>query len=176
MHDEQRFIWDLAPIGLAKVERGGKFYAVNPRFCEITGYAESELTKRTFQDITHPDDVLADSTEAANLAGGDSNSYQMVKRYISKDGRTVWVSLYVHAIRDAGGAFQHFIVFAIELLNIHPRNGDSASQGRAGNTGPVTLWQYIKANPREAMMVGGGILAVAQGRNIMEILELLWKK
>lgn len=175
MHDENRFIWELAPIGLAKVEQSGKFHAVNPRFCELTGYSETELLRRTFQDITHPDDVVADSAEAANLSAGDGNSYQMVKRYISKDGRTVWVSLYVHAIREAEGVFRYFLAFAIELRNVAV-SGDShsSSAGRSGHPKQPSIgdvWEYVKAKPKEAITLITCVIVFLKGGNILEVIK-----
>lgn len=176
MHDENRFIWELAPVGMAKVEQSGKFHAVNPRFCEITGYSETELLRRTFQEITHPDDVVADSAEAEALANGDGNSYQMVKRYLSKDGRIVWVSLYVHAIRDSSGRFLNFIAFAIELRNVAVSGaGDSASARRAGHPA-ISLWEYVRTKPKEAIAILISVAAAARGEKLVDIIKAWFVK
>src|SRR5262249_34554909 len=59
---EERFrlTIDEAPIGMALVARDGRFIRVNRVLCEIVGYTADELTQRTFQSITHPDDVEPD--------------------------------------------------------------------------------------------------------------------
>ncbi len=56
---EQRFrsTFDEAPIGMAIVSPEGRFTRVNATLTRITGYAEHDLLTRTFQDITHPDDL-----------------------------------------------------------------------------------------------------------------------
>ena len=56
---EERFrlTIDEAPIGMALVALDGRFVRVNRALCEIVGYAPDELTRLTFQDITHPDDL-----------------------------------------------------------------------------------------------------------------------
>jgi acetyl-CoA carboxylase biotin carboxylase subunit len=48
------------------------------------------LTK-TFQDITHPDDLDSDLNYVSQLLAGQIESYQMEKRYIRKDGQTVHI-------------------------------------------------------------------------------------
>lgn len=179
MYHEFNFVWEASPVGMGKVGRDGMFIAVNPRFCEIVGYSETELLSRTFQAITHPDDVAPDSTEAAHLADSrTATSYQMVKRYISKDGRTVWVNLYVYAIRSSDGNFSHFFVFVTELtpLSVCPNPAAAERSPVPRNDRPPTLWEYVKNNPKEAAFIGGAIFAVAQGKNIFEHLAKYLEK
>ena len=38
----------------------GRWLRVNQKLCEITGYSEEELLRLTFQDVTHPDDLVED--------------------------------------------------------------------------------------------------------------------
>jgi PAS domain S-box-containing protein len=171
-HDELRFIWDESPIGLARVSRDGNFMAVSPRFAEMVGYSETELLVRTYQQITHPDDLGPDTAEAEHLAANPSlGQYQMVKRYISKDQRVVWVNLFVHAITGPGGEFLHFFVFAAELtpVSIIP-SGGSAPKPK------TTILGYVRDNPKEAFLVFAALMLLIKGRSIPEIIETLWKK
>ena len=46
----------------------------NRSLCEILGYPEEELLGKTFQDITHPDDLDVDLDQPAQDAGrGDAH-------------------------------------------------------------------------------------------------------
>ena len=176
MHDELRFIWHVSPIGLAKVARDGTFLATNPRFAEIVGYSETELLARTYQQITHPDDLVPDTTEANNLASNpEQGSYQMVKRYISKDGKTVWVNLYVHAICDSDGtSFKQFFVFAAELTPVTVYTNNSQKPQVVDTK--VSIWNYIKSNPKEAAAIASAIIIFSKGGNIVDLFEFLIKK
>jgi len=98
-----------APIGIAVVGLDGSFNRVNQALCDITGYAEGELTLLTFQDITHPDDLDTDVNEATRLIRGDITSYQMDKRYYAADGHLIWIHLSASIVRDGGGQPLHFI-------------------------------------------------------------------
>jgi PAS domain S-box-containing protein len=173
MDNDLRFLWDSAPIGLATVSKDGKFLSVNPRFAEMVGYAEAELIHgKCFQQITHPDDLDADVSEAASLAAdSDKRSYQMVKRYLSKDGRTVWVSLYVFSVRDTASKFLHFLVFAAELTPVSVYPGNTSSQREAVKR--VTLLEYIKHNPKEAAIVATAITLLTQGKSLIEVLQTI---
>jgi len=57
----------------------------------------------TFAQITHPDDVAANLEAARRMRAGEASEYNTEKRYIRKDGRTVWVNLNAAVIRDADG-------------------------------------------------------------------------
>jgi diguanylate cyclase (GGDEF)-like protein/PAS domain S-box-containing protein len=98
-----------APIGMALVGLDGSWLKVNRALCQIVGWSEAELLARTFQDITHPDDLDADLAHVAALVRGDSDSYQMDKRYLHRDGRVIWIKLSARLVRDPSGAPAHLI-------------------------------------------------------------------
>jgi PAS domain S-box-containing protein len=176
MDNDLRFLWDAAPIGLAKVSKDGQFLEVNPRYAEMVGYSETELHGMCWQKITHPDDLAADVSEASSLASnGDKRSYQMVKRYLSKDGRTVWVSLYVFSTRDTSGKFQHFLVFAAELTPVSVYPGNTGYQ-KPEEGKRVTLLEYLKTNPKEAAIVVSAITLLTQGKSLIEVLQSIVSK
>lgn len=106
---------ERAPIGQALVTLDGYFAQVNAAFCTITGYDRPELTKLTFQSITHPADLNSDTAQAAAVADGSIPSYEMDKRYVRKNGSIVWVRLYVSAIRDDSGATLAFVSQVIDI-------------------------------------------------------------
>ena len=66
---EQRFrnILNTAPIGILHTDLRGYVKQANPRFCELTGYAEDELQLMTVAQYTHPDDVEADQDLSRRL-------------------------------------------------------------------------------------------------------------
>ena len=99
-----------APIGMALIAPDGHWLKVNRALCVITGWPESELIQRPFQEITHPDDVAIDEELITLLLDGDIPGYQFEKRYIRRDGTEIWAELSVSLVRDAAGAPRHFIV------------------------------------------------------------------
>ncbi len=108
---EERFrkAFENSAIGMALVGLDGRWLKVNASLCRIVGYPEAELLGKTFQDITHPDDMETDLDYVAQLLAGEIDHYQMEKRYFHKDGHTVWVLLSVSLIRDAQNKPVHFV-------------------------------------------------------------------
>ncbi len=108
---EERFrsAFDHAAIGMALVGLDGRWLQVNRSICQIVGYTQHELLVRDFQSITHPDDLDADLTQVRRLLAGEIQDYQMVKRYIHRQGHAVWALLSVSLVRDGDGKPVHFI-------------------------------------------------------------------
>ncbi|MGE4292450.1 MAG: PAS domain S-box protein [Desulfovibrio sp.] len=115
---EQKLVWsekrfratfEQAAVGIAHVGLDGSWLLINDRFCGILGYSREELMVRTFQDITHPEDLEADLELVGKVLAGEIENYNMEKRYIRKVGGIVWVNLTVSLLRDAHGKPVHFI-------------------------------------------------------------------
>jgi len=102
---EARFrkVFEDGPLGMAITGFDYRFIKVNARLSQMLGYTEEELTKLTFPEITHPEDVEKDISAAKKLVRGEVSSYQTEKRYIKKDGEPFWVSLTVSVVRDEKG-------------------------------------------------------------------------
>jgi PAS domain S-box-containing protein len=108
---EERFraTFEQAAVGIAHVSPEGQWLRINQRLCDIVGYGHEELLQRTFQDITHPEDVNADLSYHRQLLSGEIKTYAMEKRYFRKDGAIIWVNLTVSLVRAADGSPLHFI-------------------------------------------------------------------
>lgn len=100
--------FESAAIGMALVGTDGHFLKVNAALSAMFGYTAEELMAKTFQEITHPDDLQADMSLLRKTLAGDRNSYQMEKRYIHKGGAVVSALLSVSLVRDGKGRPLHF--------------------------------------------------------------------
>lgn len=108
---ERRFraTFEQAAVGIAHVGLDGSWLRFNDKLCDIVGYSREELMGRTFQDITHPDDLAADLELVRRVLDGEIENYSMEKRYFRKGGDIVWVNLTVSLLRDDAGEPAHFI-------------------------------------------------------------------
>lgn len=68
----------------------GSFIEVNPAFCRFLGYSMHELMTLTVKEITHPDDWEETRRLRAETAAGQPPTFNQEKRYLRKDGATVW--------------------------------------------------------------------------------------
>ena len=115
---EERFraIFEQAAVGIAKTALSGQFMRVNPGFCQIVRYAESELLQKNWQAITHPDDIEADTEYVRSLLSGNIQTFSMEKRLVCKDEAVRWANVTVSAMRDANGTPQ-YLICAIEDIS-----------------------------------------------------------
>jgi PAS domain S-box-containing protein len=114
---EERFraAFAHAAVGMALTTLEGRFLQVNPAYCAITGYSVEELTQRDFGTITHPDDLPENLRLMKNLVSGAVPSFFIEKRYVRKDGSTVWVRNSVSTTRDSQGRPMHMVALVEDI-------------------------------------------------------------
>jgi PAS domain S-box-containing protein len=102
---EERFrrVFEEGPLGLGLVGKDYRFLKVNTALCQMVGYSEPELEKRSFADITYPDDLKADMELAEQLFRGEIPFYRHTKRYVRKNGEIIWINLTASLIHDEKG-------------------------------------------------------------------------
>jgi len=106
-----------SPHGVAIVGLDGRFLLVNQKLADIVGYPKEQLVDLTFQEITHPDDLDADLAQVDALVAGKIDSYDMEKRYYTREGRLIWVLLAAAIVRDEDGRPRHFISQIQDISN-----------------------------------------------------------
>ncbi|MGA2248209.1 MAG: PAS domain S-box protein [Verrucomicrobiota bacterium] len=147
-----RALFEQAAVGMAQVGLDGRWLRVNQRICDIVGYTREELMARTFQEITHPDDLESDLALVRQVLAGEIQTYTLEKRYFRKDRSLVPVNLTVSLVRDPIGKPKHFVA-VVEDINPR-RQAEKALQASEERfrtlveTAPETI--FIQTNGRFA--------------------------
>ncbi|TGK97893.1 PAS domain S-box protein [Leptospira levettii] len=102
-------------IGMEISNPHGEMIEVNPIFCEWLGYQAEELKEKTLSEFTHPDDLELELAYLEKLNRGLIPSFQIRKRYLTKDNQTIWAILNKSIIRDHIG---NPIYYLAQILNI----------------------------------------------------------
>jgi two-component system, sensor histidine kinase and response regulator len=100
---EEDYRRESIAVGIAHCDFQGRFLRVNQKLCEIVGYTREELFQKTWQEITHPDDLAASLEQFLPLLRGEQPGYSLEKRLVRKDGSLVWIDLAVSLQRDSAG-------------------------------------------------------------------------
>jgi PAS domain S-box-containing protein len=104
-------------VGVAVGSLEGDFLRVNEALCMLLGYEEHELLHKNFQEITHADDQQASRDfQQELLATSQSRVYE--KRYLRKDGSTVWVRITGTLVRDSAGTPQCSVALIHDITKL----------------------------------------------------------
>jgi PAS domain S-box-containing protein len=113
---EYRWLFEAAGIGNAEIRLDtGRFIRANRRYCQLTGYSEAELIGMTFLDITHPDDREWNLEAILPFMEDRTDTFEIEKRYVRKDGAVVWVHLTGTLIRDESGKAVRLLGSAVDI-------------------------------------------------------------
>jgi two-component system sensor histidine kinase UhpB len=114
---EERFrsYFEQGLIGMAVASLDKRWLEVNDRLCEILGYSREELLKMTWTDLTHPEDVEPNLVFTRRALAGEIDHFTMDKRFLRKDGGTVYTTIFVRYFRDKGGRIDHVFVLTEDI-------------------------------------------------------------
>jgi len=145
-----REAYENAPIGIALVSPEGEWLRVNQSLCDMLGYPAAELTRTTFQAITHPEDLESDLILVRRMLAREIRTYQMEKRYLHRTGHAVWAHLCVSLVWDR----ERPLYFISQIQDISERK--NIERGKAEF---LTMVSHELRTPVTALRGAMGILA-----------------
>lgn len=109
--------FESANVGKSITLTTGELY-VNKAFADLLGYSREELTKKTWQELTPPEDIELIQEILATLLNGEKNSARFNKRYLHSNGSLVWADVSTVIRR---GEDSHPLYFITTLVDITER-------------------------------------------------------
>ncbi len=171
--------FDSAALGMAVIGLDGRYLQVNPALCRMLGYSVEGLLGLRLPEITHPDDREGSARNLDALLGGSSASYHAEKRYLHKDGHTVWAEVHGTLVRDAEGRPLHIVNQTQDITARKQVQGalreseqryrrivDTASEGIVQTTADGII---AAINPALAQMVGSTVDEL-MGRDVLDLM------
>jgi PAS domain S-box-containing protein len=111
-----RAIGAASNVGVVIVGADHTFTWVNSALAALVDRPADELIGKTFEDITHPDDLRFDAQLAKLLFAGTLDTFQMRKRYLRADGTAVPALLTANVLRGP----DREILFALATIESPP--------------------------------------------------------
>lgn len=114
---EERFrrYFELGLIGMAITLPTKGCLEVNDELCRILGYEREELLKKTWPELTHPDDLAADFAHFERVLAGEMDGYTLDKRFIRKDRQVVDTTMAAKCLRRADGSIAYFVALVQDI-------------------------------------------------------------
>jgi two-component system, sensor histidine kinase and response regulator len=111
-----RGTFENAAVGIAHIDRSGRFLRVNEKYCTLVGYSREELLQMNLREIIHPDHLPAflELYESC-FARNELPPSGMERRYLRKDGSSVWVEVVVSFQRDLSGRPSYAIGVVLDI-------------------------------------------------------------
>ena len=91
------FEMPLVGILITSLDKG--IISVNDKFCTLVGYSADELKGKTWDKITHPENLARDVEQFNQVLAGEIDSYTLEKRFIHKNGTSIPTILSVGCVR-----------------------------------------------------------------------------
>ncbi|HUT11710.1 MAG TPA: PAS domain S-box protein [Thermoguttaceae bacterium] len=119
LQSEERFrsYFELGLIGMAIVSPQKEWLEVNPHLCNMLGYSENDLIGKTWTELTHPEDRQADETQFERVLARATNRYSIDKRFVCKDGRTIYTIHSVRCLRRSDGAVDCLLTLVQDITH-----------------------------------------------------------
>ncbi|PZV06971.1 MAG: hypothetical protein DCF32_08495 [Leptolyngbya sp.] len=114
----RRLFFDLPFIGMAITSPTTKRWVqINDCLCDILGYSQAELQQMTWAELTHSDDLAADVAQFSQVLRGEADGYTLDKRFIRKDGATIYTTIDVKCLRQDDGAIEFFVATVQDITD-----------------------------------------------------------
>jgi len=115
--ERYRALFENAAAPVVMCDRDGRIIEANEADSRFLGYPRDELIGMHWTQITHPDDIAFNPGELEALLAGELPSLQAEKRYVRKDGRTVWALIALAGVRDEHGVVSTVSIVGVDITD-----------------------------------------------------------
>jgi PAS domain S-box-containing protein len=98
-----------AALGIAEVDRDGRFISVNEARSKLTGHTREELIGQHFAYVTQAGSLKSDLDLFARQVAGELDTYTTETQFTRKDGSRRWARVTSTALKDASGNFLYAV-------------------------------------------------------------------
>lgn len=113
--ERMRLFFERQIVGMAIASPEMGWLQVNDRLCRMLGYSREELLRKTWTELTYPDDLAADIEQFDRLLAGAINEYTLEKRFVRRDGTIIFTDLSVGCVRNARGRVDYVLALLEDI-------------------------------------------------------------
>jgi PAS domain S-box-containing protein len=104
-----------APVGIAFVDRAGRYRHCNRAFCTMLGFETGELKGESMGSLTHSADLESTTASLERLWGGEIAHLDVEKRYLLKSGGALWVRATTSLVSSGGSGPECSVEFVRDI-------------------------------------------------------------
>ncbi|MHB8812175.1 MAG: PAS domain S-box protein [Steroidobacteraceae bacterium] len=104
-----------APVGIAFVDREGRYRYCNRAFCAMLGFDAEELKGESMASLTHAADLQSTTEGLERLWSGEIAHLDVEKRYLRKSGGAMWVHATTSLVSGGGPEPECSVEFLLDI-------------------------------------------------------------
>jgi len=159
-----RSFFDLGLIGMAITSLEKGWVEFNATLYKMFGYSREDFARLTWTELTHPEDLESDLAQFNRVLAGEIDGYTLEKRFIRKDGSTLFAVISANAVRNNDGTVDYFVALVHDITNRKKMEDVLIQSEKLKSIGTITAGISHEFN---------NILAIISGKT--ELLEMIYK-
>ena len=144
--DKFKYVFDYSVDGKSLTNLSGGM-EVNQALCDMLGYSRQELINRTWQEISHPEDLELTQKMIDVLLSGEEERVHFTKRLIHKNGSIIWTDIGSALRKDQDGQPLYLVTSVTDVTE--RKQAEAALQ-----ESEVKFRQTFELSPIGMVMVG----------------------
>jgi PAS domain S-box-containing protein len=133
-----RNVFENSPVGNSLTTLDGKMH-VNKEFGNILGYTAEELTSKSFDEITYPEDIKKSWQALEKLLEEGAETGHLTKRFVHKSGKIIWADTNVFLQRDKDGNPLYYITSISDITDRFTREEELRKLSLGIEQSPVSI-------------------------------------
>jgi PAS domain S-box-containing protein len=113
-----RAVFDSSALAIEITNMDGLIVASNPAYQQLVGREANELASMRYSDVVHPDDAEIDDAIFQSLVRGECDDYVVEKRFVHRNGGTVYGNMHVSLIRDEEGKSLYAMGMIVDMTEL----------------------------------------------------------
>ncbi len=142
--ERMRRFFERQLVGMAITSPQKGWLQVNDKLCQMLGYSREELANLTWAEMTYPEDLAPDLAQFERLLSGEIDSYTLEKRFLRKDGSTLFANLAVGCVRRPDRSLDYALVLLEDITE--------RKQNEAVNAARLHLVQFAVTHTLDELL------------------------
>lgn len=104
-----------AGVPMLLIDKGFRILDVNKAGCQLFDYDKSTLKGKRATNLLHPEDSSDISPQFHKLISGELGQYRIIRRCISRHGKTLWLNATISAVRNESNDIEYVVIQAQDI-------------------------------------------------------------
>lgn len=179
-----RKAFENSASGMSLVSLKGEFLQINSKMCDILGYQPVELLHNSYSMVIPPEDVAFQRKRIEKMITEHTDSFNLEKRFLRKNGEIIWAEVSTSLILDSGENPLYIITNMVDIDERKKAEEELKDLARFPSENPNAVLRVdhdgiiIHANPESNLLLKTWKSSVGQPvpEDIKKKIDISFKK